>query len=55
MIKNHCPNGSDSTQGLASLFKTVNKSHLTLARPQDHDAAVSALETILEASFLDCW
>jgi len=55
MIKNHCPKGSDSTQGLASFFKTVNKSHLALARPQDHDAAVSALETILEASFLDCW
>ena len=55
MIKNHCPKGSDSTHGLASLFKTINKSHLALARPQDHDAAVSALETILGGSFLDCW
>jgi hypothetical protein len=54
-IKNHCPKGSDSTHGLAMFFKVINKPHLTLARPQDHDAAVSALETILESSFLDCW
>lgn len=55
MIKNHCPKGSGSMHGLASFFKTINKSHLALARPQDHDAAVSALEAVLGASFLDCW
>ena len=55
VIKNHCPKGSDSTEGLAGLFKVLNKSHLALAKPQDHEAAITALETIMEGSFLDCW
>ncbi|KDR75968.1 hypothetical protein GALMADRAFT_225714 [Galerina marginata CBS 339.88] len=54
-IKNYCPKGSDSTDGLAGLFKVINKAHLALAKPQDHDAALSALETIVDSSFLDCW
>ncbi|KAF8067913.1 hypothetical protein FPV67DRAFT_1494199 [Lyophyllum atratum] len=54
VIKNHCPDPT-SRGGLAGLFRVVNKSHLGLARPQDHEAALSALDSILRSSFLDCW
>ncbi|KDR68635.1 hypothetical protein GALMADRAFT_256920 [Galerina marginata CBS 339.88] len=54
-IKLHCPEGSDSTDGLAQLFKTIDKPHLALAKPQDHGDAVIALETIVEGLLLNSW
>ncbi|KAG6909113.1 hypothetical protein DXG01_001987 [Tephrocybe rancida] len=52
MVKNALKNHS---HGLSGLFGTINKSYLSLGKPQDHDAALSALESIVTSSLLDCW
>ncbi|KAF5383037.1 hypothetical protein D9615_004920 [Tricholomella constricta] len=54
VIKNHCPH-PNANEGLAKMFRVINKGHLAQGNPQDHEAALSALDTILMSSFLECW
>lgn len=55
VLKIHCPDPNSNSSTLARSFKLIGKAHLAHGKPQDHFALLSAFETVLSASFLDCW